>query len=177
MPSLSGRWVNSSEIWFNSKFTRIKSLRRLSQIFAVMPVLKWKVKTARMLLYCCLFLIESEEVPSAFYYFQALLNTEKALSAHRSWSIRDKITGAMPRYSAFWKITVFCINKLSTWRHKIVCHSIGLLWNTFILATKCCLWQPREKHIVPRVGGCHQIIIWCIFTGRAFFVYSVFVLT
>lgn len=127
MPSLSVKWVNLSEIWFNSKFTRIKSLRRLSQIFAVMPVLKWKVKTARMLLCCCLFLIESEEVPSAFYYFQALLNTEKALSAHRSWSIRDEIIGAMPRYSAFWKIMVFCINKLSTWRQ----NCLSQFWTCF----------------------------------------------
>jgi len=40
MPSLAVRWVSLSEIWFNFKFTCIKSLRRLSQVFAVMPVLQ-----------------------------------------------------------------------------------------------------------------------------------------
>lgn len=41
--------------------------------------------------------MESEEAPSAFYYFQALLDSEKAVSAHRPWSLRDEGAGALPR--------------------------------------------------------------------------------
>lgn len=136
-----------------------------------MPALKRRVRSARMLLCCCLFLMESEKVPSAFTIAKKLCqHTDREWQGMRSLELRQGSLLSEKSVST----------ALTTWAQgdiKLSVTALDLLQNILLSATKCCLCQARNQHFAPRVGGCHPMIMWCVFTRRIIFLYSVFMLT